>query len=169
VILDIIAILWDKIGSHLRKPENQQTNEYLEKIFTDDTFEEYLSTFNTPESQRAIFRIASHLPRNSIPAFSGNCIKQLKQLKSGKSNNAEHLLDCLLSWDFADQVLQLVVEWIAEPFAQENEKSSRRPKKQAKKTKNAEPDTNNVQLGLNLLNSLMVCSIRFYKLTLYSA
>ncbi len=183
-LIEIMGILWEKVDTPLQKEENKQLKEvsdihtcadhrpqYLESCFTDETLKQMLTTFQNPVIQKPIFTIASHIPQASVPQFSTNCINKLHQLKSGNTEDYEHLLECLFMWKFGDQVLTAVQQWISEPFTSQETVTTKPAKNKgnAKRAKRSSETTertpsNRPILALKVIQSILV---RNFAVTLF--
>jgi len=111
---ETIAICWGGIKDKLDKSGNEATKTKLVEKFTKALPKLFGAFKQHPRIQAACLVVAGFLPSSSLPAFSAKCLSSLSTLPASTLNTEYGpLLNCLCAWDRANEVLDLINEWIA--------------------------------------------------------
>ncbi|XP_023329487.1 condensin-2 complex subunit G2 [Eurytemora carolleeae] len=105
-LLDIVCILWFKLGVPLAKEDNIDLRSVLDNKVSRCILVLFNHYRDTPISNTVVY-LASFLSSSSTAVIGSYCLSQLK-----KSANFEIHVESLCNWRRGDEVLELLKEWI---------------------------------------------------------
>ncbi|XP_078720905.1 condensin-2 complex subunit G2 [Lampetra fluviatilis] len=117
-LLEVVVILWSSIRKVLLG--NPRVYQQLVIKFS-DVVPGYFRTFKNERCYQALVILASYMPPNTIPTFSGSVLSRLRAFELGVDDmDFTPLLDCMCCWGQAGHILELITEWLSANLGQKS-------------------------------------------------